>query len=72
MKTGVNEGAKLFSGTLLDVIYNCAKFQEVLRTGFLKIFIQIKKKQNFTDKFFLNTIPRPKFVTYDNNFILDN
>ena len=47
MKTGGNEGAKIFSGTLLDVIYNCAKFQEVWYTGFLKKFIQISKKSKF-------------------------
>merc|ERR1711942_351270 len=66
------QGAKIFLGTLPDVIFDCAKFQEIYLTGFPKKFVQIQKNQNFTDKFFLNTIPRPKFVTNDNNSLLDN
>ena len=39
---------------------------------FPKNWFKFQKNQNFADKFFLNTIPRPKFVTNDNNFLLDN
>ena len=39
---------------------------------FPKNSFKFQKNQNFPDKFFLNTIPRPKFVTNDNNFLLDN
>ena len=38
---------KVFSGTLLKVIYDCAKFHEVSPTGFSKKFDQISKKPNF-------------------------
>ena len=73
MKTRVNYGAKIFYGTLLNVIYDCAKFHEVSPTGFSKKFDQISKKNKFfTNNFFLNTIPRPNFVTNDSNFLLYN
>ena len=69
MKTRGNYGAKIFSGTLLKVIYDCAKFREVSPTGFSKKSDQISKKSNFLPIiFFLNTIPRPNFVTNDSNF----
>ena len=47
MKTMGNLGAKILSGTLLEVTYDCAKFQKVWPTGFSKNYNQILKKSNF-------------------------
>ena len=47
MKTKGNHGAEILSGTLLEVIYDCAKFQKVWPTGFSKNYNEISKKSNF-------------------------
>ena len=54
---------------LSTIVQNFKKFSLQV---FPKNMFKFQKNQNFTDKFFLNTIPRPKFVTNDNNFLLDN
>ena len=54
---------------LSTIVQNFKKFRLQV---FPKNMFKFQKNQNFTDKFFLNTIPRPKFVTNDNNFLLDN
>ena len=54
---------------LSTIMQNFKKFG---RQVFPKNLFKFQKNQNFTDKFFLNTIPSPKFVTNDDNFLLDN
>ena len=54
---------------LSTIVQNFKKF---ISQVFPKNLFKFQKNQNFTDKFFLNTIPRPKFVTNDDNFLLDN
>ena len=54
---------------LSTIMQNFKKFG---RQVFPKNLFKFQKNQNFTDNIFLNTIPRPKFVTNDNNFLFDN
>ena len=50
---------------LSTIVQNFKKFRLQV---FPKNKFKFQKNQNFTDKFFWNTIPRPKFVTNDDNF----
>ena len=50
-------------------VQNFKKFDPLV---FPKITIKFQKNQIFADNSFLNTIPRPNFVTYDSNFLLYN
>ena len=67
--TKVQKFSQELSLMLSTIVQNFVKLGTQV---FPKNSFKFQKNQNFTDKFFLNTIPRPKSVNNDDNFLLEN